>query len=81
MWLFARAKGATVCSFRVGDHEGVGTILLLPGESRRLDLVLGDSTEKKVFHHTARAAVLENLPRIAPLETLKNGLVDFHSWR
>jgi hypothetical protein len=54
---------------------------VLPGESRRLDLVLVDSTERKVLHHTAMAAVLENLPRIAPVETLKIGLVDFHSWR
>ena len=29
----------------------------------------------------AMAAVLENLTRIAPVETLKIGLVDFHSWR
>ncbi len=39
------------------------------GHSRRLNLVMIDATDGEVFHHTATAAMLENLPQIAPLAT------------
>ncbi len=33
------------------------------GHSRRLNLVMIDATDGEVFHHTATAAMLENLPK------------------
>jgi hypothetical protein len=39
------------------------------GHSRGLNLVMIDATDGEVFHHTATAAMLENLPQIAPLAT------------
>ena len=40
----------------------------VPGEVRRLDLVVIDPTNREVFYHTAAASALENPPRIASVE-------------
>jgi hypothetical protein len=42
------------------------------GHSRRLNLVMIDATDGEVFHNTATAAMLENLPPIAPWQRRKD---------
>ena len=54
------------------DHSGVGLSFCCrpEGHSRRLKLVMIGTTKCEVFHPTATAAMLENLPRIALVATL-----------
>ena len=72
-------------SLRVADRSGVRTVLLLcrpEGDSRRLNLVMINATDGEVFHHTATAAMLENLPQDRPSgNAVKIGLVHPHAWR
>jgi hypothetical protein len=68
-------SGPKVCPeafpIKASDHSGVGTLLLLPsrGESRRIDLVMIDPTDREVFHHNATAAVAEHLCEAALTNT------------
>jgi hypothetical protein len=53
------------------NHRQIGTGPLLAsreGEQPRFDLPRSIPPNRDVLHHTDTAAVLENLPKIAPVE-------------